>query len=95
MATGKITKVVHLTLQSAASADCSPAPKGYGYLIDDNDGDGAEQVYFEPKAVQGYSFDELQAGQPVEFERDAKLPVAKSVKLAGEVLSPPSPQFTT
>lgn len=86
MATGKIAKIVHLTLQSAASADCSPALKGYGYI----EADG-ERIYFEPKAVKLYSFDDLQPGQEVEFERDAKYASAKSVEIKGELVHPPEP----
>jgi cold shock CspA family protein len=89
MPSGRITKVVHLSLQSAGSADASPQPKGYGYLVSEDDG---QQIYFEPKAVQAYTFDDLQAGQKIEFDPDPKLPVAKAVRIAGEVASPPAPQ---
>jgi len=86
MPTGKIEKIVHLTLQSSASADCSPALKGYGYIAADG-----ERIYFEPKAVKLYSFDDLQEGQEVEFERDPKHAIAKSVEIKGELAAPPEP----
>lgn len=86
MPTGRIEKLVHLTLQSAASADCSPALKGYGYI----EADG-ERIYFEPKAVKLYLFDDLQPGQEVEFERDPKHPIAKSVEVKGAMVPPPEP----
>jgi cold shock CspA family protein len=94
MATGKINKVVHLSLQSAGSADCSPSLKGYGYVQPDDGESNDNALYFEAKAVQGYSFDDLQVGQTVEYEADAKAPIAKQVKLVGEILKPPAPQIS-
>lgn len=94
MATGKISKVVHLSLQSAGSADCSPSLKGYGYVQPDDDESRDSALYFDDKAVQGYSFDDLQAGQSVEYEADAKAPIAKKVKLVGEILEAPAPQIS-
>jgi cold shock CspA family protein len=94
MATGKISKVVHLSLQSAGSADCSPGLKGYGYIRPDNDSSSDRALYFEAKAVQGYSFDDLQMGQTVEYEADPKASSAKKVKLTGEILEAPSPQIS-
>ena len=91
MATGTIRKIVHLSMQSAVSADCSPAPKGYGYLTSD---EGGDDVYFDAKAVQLYSFDDLQVDQPVEYTADPKLPLAKSVTPVEEIESPPPPQIT-
>ena len=90
MPTGKITKIVHLSLQSGFSTESSPQPKGYGYLSADG---GDTEIYFPAKAVKGYGFDDLQAGQAVEFELDAQAPVAKSVTLSGAVLDAPSPQI--
>ena len=90
MPAGKIAKIVHLTLQSSFSTESSPAPKGYGYIQPD---DETTPVYFDSKAVKSYSFDDLQVGQAVEFDQDPKLPIAKSVTLSGNVLSPPSPQI--
>ena len=89
MPTGKIKKIVHLSLQSAVSAECSPTRKGYGYIAPD---DGGSELYFDEKAVELYSFDDLQVGQPVEFTADPKLPLAKSLTPTGEIVSPPSPQ---
>ncbi len=57
MPSGTITKIVHLSLQSSVLADTSPQPKGYGFLKADAGGD---DLYFAPKAVTGYSFDDLQ-----------------------------------
>ena len=89
MPKGKITKIVHLSLQSSFSTDSSPQSKGYGFLRADL---GGEDLYFAAKAVSGYSFDDLQVGQEVEFEEDPKTPMAKTVVLKGEILEPPSPQ---
>ena len=89
MPSGTITKIVHLSLQSSVLADTSPQPKGYGFLKADAGGD---DLYFAPKAVTGYSFDDLQVGQEVEFEEDPKVPMAKTVALKGVVLEPPPPQ---
>lgn len=93
MPTGKISKVVHLSLQSAGSADCSPAPKGYGYLLADDADNNSQPLYFEAKAVQRYDFDQLQPGQAVEFDADPKLPVAKNITPVGEIVSAPRPQL--
>ncbi|MEE2707797.1 MAG: hypothetical protein VX988_12155 [Planctomycetota bacterium] len=90
MPNGQITKVVHLSLQSAGSTDASPQPKGYGVLVS---GDENRQYYFEPKAVQGYTFDDLQIGQKIDFDADPKLAIAKTVRIEGEVVSPPAPQL--
>lgn len=90
MPSGRITKVVHLSLQSAGSTDSSPQPKGYGVLVS---GDENRQFYFEPKAIQGYTFDDLQIGQKIDFDADPKLAIAKTVRIAGEVLSPPAAQL--
>ena len=90
MPKGKISRIVHLSLQSAVAVESGTKPKGYGYIKpDDNSG---EPVYFEDKAVQLYSLDDLVLHQPVEYELDPKLPVAKSVTPVGEILSPPVPQ---
>ena len=89
MASGKIIKVVHLSLQSSGSADCSPQSKGYGFI---EEAGSDTPVHFEARAVKGYSFDDLQLGQEVDFDKDPKLALAKSVTIAGEVLSPPSPK---
>jgi len=89
MPSGKITKIVHLSLQSSFSTDSSPQSKGYGFLKADG---GGEDLYFAAKAVSGYSFDDLQVGQTVEFEEDPKTPMAKTVVLKGDVLEPPAPQ---
>jgi len=94
MATGKISKIVHLSLQSAGSADCSPSPKGYGYVQADDDESSDKVLYFEAKDVQGYSFDDLQVGQTVEYDADAKTPIAKKMKLVGEILEAPAPQIS-
>ncbi len=92
MPSGTITKIVHLTLQSSFSTESSPQPKGYGYLTPD---EGREKLYFAPKAVKGFSFDDLQVGQQVDFEEDSKSGSAKSVSLRGPVLDPPTPQIHT
>ncbi|MDE0939404.1 MAG: cold shock domain-containing protein [Pirellulales bacterium] len=89
MPSGKITKIVHLSLQSSFSTESSPQPKGYGYLRADS---GGEDLYFAPKAVKDYSFDDLQVGQEVEFEEDAKTPMVKTVALKGAIFEPPTPQ---
>ena len=89
MPDGKITKIVHLSLQSSFSTDSSPQSKGYGFLRADA---GGEDLYFAAKAVSGHSFDDLQVGQRVEFEEDPKNPMAKTVVLKGEILEPPAPQ---
>ena len=92
MPRGKVSKIVHLSLQSAVSADASPAPKGYGYLIDDEADGESGRVYFDAKSVDGYSFDDLQVGQEVQYDPDPKLPVAKQIRLTGTILAPPVPQ---
>lgn len=92
MPKGKVSKIVHLSLQSSDSADASPAPKGYGYLIDEEADGDAGRIYFEGKAVHGYSFDDLQVGQEVDYDADPKLPMAKQVRLTGTILTPPTPQ---
>ena len=89
MPDGKITKIVHLSLQSSFSNDSSGQPKGDGFL---QASDGGEDLYFAAKAVSGYSFDDLQVGQEVEFEEDPKIQMAKTVILKGEILEPPAPQ---
>ncbi|MEK6246943.1 MAG: cold shock domain-containing protein [Planctomycetales bacterium] len=89
MPVGKITKIVHLNLQSSASTESSPQSKGYGYL---KGGDDETPLHFDAKAVSGYGFDDLQVGQEVDFVKDPKLPVAKSVSIPGDILSPPVPQ---
>jgi cold shock CspA family protein len=92
MAKGTISKLVHLSLQSANSADCSSAVKGYGYVKADDAKQDDPPIYFEAKNVEGYSFDDLQVGQTVEFDPDPKSAVAKKVRLIGEVLDAPSPR---
>ncbi|NIL97853.1 MAG: hypothetical protein GTO53_08940 [Planctomycetales bacterium] len=94
MASGKISKLVHLSLQSAGSADCSPAPKGYGYVRPDDGPSNESLLYFEAKAVAGYSFDDLQVGQTVEYEADPKAAIAKKIKLIGEIQEAPPPQIS-
>ena len=89
MPNGKITKIVHLSLQSSFSNDSSGQPKGYGFVQSE---EGGEDLYFAAKAVSGYSFDDLQVGQEVEFEEDPKMPMAKTVTLKGVILEPPAPQ---
>ena len=92
MPSGTITKIVHLTLQSSFSTESSPQSKGYGYLTPDVE---SEKIYFAAKAVKGFSFDDLQVGQQVDFEEDSNSGSAKSVSLRGPVLEPPSPQVHT
>ena len=92
MPSGTITKIVHLTLQSSFSTESSPQSKGYGYLTPD---EGSEKLYFAAKAVKGFSFDDLQVGQQVDYEEDSSSGTAKSVSLMGPVLDPPSPQVHT
>lgn len=92
MPSGTITKIVHLSLQSSFSTESSPQPKGYGYLTSDETG---EKLYFLPKAIKGYSFDDLQVGQQVDFEQESNGSTAKSVSLKGEIVDPPSPQVHT
>jgi cold shock CspA family protein len=92
MPKGRVSKVVHLSLQSSDSADASPAPKGYGYLIDEEADGGPSHIYFDAKSIHGYLFDDLQVGQEVEYDLDPKLPMAKQIRLIGAILSPPAPQ---
>ena len=89
MPIGNIAKIVHLSLQSSCSTDSSPQSKGYGYIRSEAGGD---DLYFGAKTVSGYSFDDLQVGQEVEYEEDPKIPMAKTVVLKGQILEPPSPQ---
>ncbi len=92
MPKGKVSKVVHLSLQSSESADASPAPKGYGYLVDEEADGDRSPIFFDAKSIHGYAFDDLQVGQEVEYDLDAKLPMAKQIRLTGTILSPPAPQ---
>ncbi len=93
MPNGHVAKVVHLSLQSSRLADTSPQSKGYGFVVDESD-NGAARYYFDAKALTGYLFEDLQAGQKVEFQTDAKQPIAKSVKLIEPILSAPEPKVT-
>ena len=89
MPSGKITKIVHLSLQSSFSTESSPQPKGYGYLRADS---GREDQYCASNAVKDYSFHDLQVGQEVQFEEDSKTPMVKTVALKGAIFEPPTPQ---
>ena len=89
MAPGKITKLIHLTLQSSVAVEAGVTAKGYGYL----EADG-RRLYFPADAVESYTFDDLQVGQEVDFEADPKLPLAKKVTPVGAIQAPPPPRIT-
>lgn len=78
MPQGRIQKIVHLMCGAAAldGADLVPTHNYLGYGFIEADG---QTVYFEPKAVSGARWDELQTGQPVEVQLDPKAPVATRV----------------
>ena len=84
MPTGKVKKVVWLSLQSSQAAqNPSGNDVGYGYI----DGDQEDQdIYFDYKAVKDHPFEDVQVGQPVEYVRDKSYPIASSVVLVGSLL---------
>ena len=89
MPKGTISQVIHLSLQSSSAVEAGTKPKGYGYITPE---DGGEQIFFDEKAVELYSLDDLQQGQAVEYELDPKVAMAKTVTPTGDIVSPPSPQ---
>jgi cold shock CspA family protein len=84
MPTGKVKKVVWLSLQSSqAVQNPSGNEVGYGYI----DGDQEDQdIYFDYKAVKNHTFEDVQVGQPVEYVRDKSYPITSSVMLVGALL---------
>ena len=84
MPTGKVKKVVWLSLQSSqAVQNPSGNDVGYGYI----DGDQEDQdIYFDYKAVKDHPFEDVQVGQPVEYVRDKSYAIASSVVLVGSLL---------